>query len=78
MIKNTIDFVQVGDFDQLNIVFSDCTFIRSFSLFSDKCGLKELEKLEEEFSKDLLNPNLKSSKATLTKFLRNTDKQKSP
>jgi len=42
-------------------------------LFSDRCGVKDIEKLEEEYAKDLKKTHLLKTKNHLHRFLKGTN-----
>ena len=47
--------------------------MKQLTLFSDKCSPKELEKMQDDFDKDL-SLGRKTTKATLGRYLKNTEK----
>jgi hypothetical protein len=52
--------------------------IKQIAIFSDKCGPREIEKMELDFAKELEKAPCKETKIMLGKYLKGTDKQVSP
>ena len=50
-------------------IFEKLDFITEIELMSDKCGKKELEKLDEDYKKDL-KKGLKKTKAKLSRYIK--------
>lgn len=48
-VKQSIDWVTQVDVEMLSSVFSELDFVKQICLWSDKCGLNEISKLEEDF-----------------------------
>lgn len=53
----------------LSTVIGEIDIIKTFVLFSDKCQLKEIYKLESDYAKDLINCRY-ATKARLEKYLK--------
>jgi hypothetical protein len=73
----SIDWVAASDFEMLSTVIGELNFIKQLTLFSDRCSPKELEKMKEDFDKDLMF-NKKTTKAILGRYLKNTEKTLAP
>ena len=58
--------------ERVSQIFAECDIIKQIVLFSDKCSLKEVEKMEEDFEKDL--KTAKTTRIALGKYLKNTEK----
>jgi len=50
-------------------IFEKLDFLTEIELFSDKCGKKELEKLEEDYKKDL-KKGVNKTKAKLSRYIK--------
>ena len=50
-------------------IFETLDFLTEIELFSDKCGQRELLKLEDDFRKDIAR-NAKKTKANLWKYIK--------
>lgn len=72
-MKQSIDWVSAQDLDQVSTVFAEMNFLKQIVLFSDKCSLKELDKMQEDFERDLLHS--RTTKCALGKYLKNTEKK---
>jgi len=53
-------------------IFSQIDFVKQIYIFSEKCGEKEIDKLTEDFAKDLISS--RTTKAKLERYLKNSDK----
>ena len=53
MIKCSLDYVQSNDTDMLNTVFEELDIISTMILHSDKCSMKEVEKMQDDYAKEL-------------------------
>lgn len=60
------------DMERVSQIFSEVDFVKQIVLFSDKCSLKEVEKMQDDFKKDLLNS--KTTRVALGRYLKNTEK----
>jgi hypothetical protein len=47
-------------------------FLTEIELFSDKCGIREMQKLEDDFKKDMMLKR-KKTKANLWKYIKEDD-----
>jgi hypothetical protein len=47
-------------------------FLTEIELFSDKCGIREMQKLEDDFKKDIMLKR-KKTKANLWKYIKEDD-----
>jgi hypothetical protein len=52
-IKQSLDWLQSSNYHMLAEVLSSCDLIKVINLMSDKCGQKEITKLEEDYEKEL-------------------------
>jgi len=57
----------------ISTVFSELDFIKQLILFSDKCSLKEVEKMEADYERDLINSRF-TTKSRLNRYLKTSDK----
>ena len=48
-IKQSIDWVTLTDVEMLSNVFGELDFVKQICLWSDKCGVNEVAKLEEDY-----------------------------
>ena len=55
----------------LSTVIGEIDIIKTFVLFSDRCQMKEIHKLESDYAKDLIACRY-STKARLEKYLKGT------
>ena len=53
-------------------MISELDFVKQVVLFSDKCTLKESEKMEGDYERDLVTR--RTTKIKLGKYLKNTEK----
>lgn len=72
VIKNSIDFLAANDMEYANYAFEHLTFVTQIDLYSDKCGQRELDKLEQDFNKDM-DRGHKKTKANLWKYIKEDD-----
>lgn len=63
----------MSDIERCVIILQEVKFIKQIVLFSDKCSLKECEKMEEDFDKELRGP-ARVSRIQLGRYLKNTEK----
>ncbi len=64
--------MQPQELEMVANVIGEINFVRQLVVFSDRFGIQEFEKMQEDYSKDLkLN---KPTKATVSKYLKNTTK----
>lgn len=64
VIKISLDFLASNDFEYIYWVFENIDFLTEIELYSDKCGIREMMKLEDDFKKDI-SRNAKRTKANL-------------
>lgn len=65
-----MDWVDNTDLNMLSEVIGELNNISQFTLFSDRCGVKDIEKMDEEYAKDLKKPHLLRTKNHLHRFLK--------
>jgi hypothetical protein len=58
-------------------LITEVNFIKQITLFSDRCSIKDLDKMKDDFDKDLLL-NKKTTKAFLGRYLKNNEKTLAP
>lgn len=56
------------------MVLTEVNFIKQIAIFSDKCGPREIEKMEEDYAKELSADPCKETKVSLGKYLKGTEK----
>jgi hypothetical protein len=69
IIKGSLDFLASNDYEYMGWIFETLDFLTEIELFSDKCGQRELLKLEDDFRKDIAR-NAKKTKANLWKYIK--------
>ena len=67
-----MDFLASNDFEYAVYAFRYLDFLTEIELFSDKCGQREMLKLEDDFKKDI-NLNRKKTKANLWRYIKEDD-----
>jgi hypothetical protein len=67
-IKTSLDFLSSQDYDSMAQIFETLDFITEIELYSEKCGKKELQKLEDDYAKDLKKDS-KKTKANLWRYI---------
>jgi len=67
-IKTSLDFLSSGDYDNMKQIFEIVDFISVIELYSEKCGTKEMQKLHDDFNKDLAKGSTKT-KANLWRYV---------
>ena len=76
-IKQSIDWVTLTDVEMLSNVFGELDFVKQICLWSDKCGVNEVAKLEEDYKTELRSKK-QTSKINLLRYLKGgTKKEKS-
>ena len=74
IIKMSLDFLASNDMEYCCFVFQYLDFLTEIELFSDKCGQREMIKLEEDFKKDIALKRIGSKiKANLKKYIKDDD-----
>jgi len=53
VIKTSVDWLNSNDYEMMQYVFAEVDMVNEIMVFSDKCTLRELQKLDDEFEKDL-------------------------
>ena len=61
-IKTSLDGLPSSDYDNMYEVFKILHFMTEIELYSDKCGKKEMQKLDDDYKKDLIKWNSSKSK----------------
>jgi hypothetical protein len=74
-INQSLDWVPTSDLDMLSTVFGELNNIKLINLFSDKCTPKDLDKMENDYAKDLAACSL-VTKARLNRYVKNARKEK--
>ena len=72
-IKTSIDWVTSNDYETVSNIFAEMNFVKEVILYSDKCSLKDLEKMEGDYNKDLEKSRF-CSKATIGRYIKDTGK----
>lgn len=67
-VKQSIDWLTQIDFEACMNVFSEIDFVEEMIIHSDKCSVRELAKLEDEFAKELVKNKL-GSKCNIWRLL---------
>ena len=68
----SLDYLSTSDFEMGGNVLGEIDMVRELIFFSDKCTLKELEKLEDEFAKDLKKLRFKT-RVSIWKYIKDVD-----
>lgn len=71
-IKGTLDWVQAADYEMISTVFSELNIVNEVNLTSERLSQKDLDKMEEEYVKELRNINLTKTKQSVWKYLKNS------
>jgi hypothetical protein len=72
-IDTEIDWVESNDYDMLSNVFAEINFVRQVTLRSQKCSIKDLVKLETDYSIDLDRGRF-SSKVCFGRYIKEVGK----
>ena len=70
-IRTSIDWVSSNDYETVTNILGEINFIKEVILWSDKCGIKDLQKLESDYARDLVKSRF-SSKAILANYIKET------
>jgi hypothetical protein len=70
-VNISLDFLASNDFEYCVYAFQYLDFLTQIELFSDKCGKREMVKLEDDFKKDIaLWDKHRKVKANLKKYIK--------
>jgi hypothetical protein len=69
IIKASVDWLNSNDYEMMQNVFAEVDMVNEIMVFSDKCTLRELQKLEDEFDKDLKKLRYKT-RINIWKFIK--------
>lgn len=70
-MRTSIDWIKSSAVGTLNQVLGELDIIEELTLFSDKLGLPELNKMESEYAKEMKRPFQDKIKSTIWKFVQN-------
>lgn len=72
-IKTSIDWVSSNDYETVSNVFAEINFVKEVVLWSDKCSLKDLQKMEADYNRDLVKSRF-TTKANINNYIKETGK----
>lgn len=72
LIRISLDFLQSNDYEAMSDVIGELDFITEISLFSDKCSGRELQKMNEDFNKELKR-NRGKTRVNIWKYIKDTE-----
>lgn len=72
-IKTSIDWVSSNDYETVSNVFAEINFVKEVVLWSDKCSLKDLQKMEADYNRDLIKSRF-TTKACVNNYIKDTGK----
>ena len=65
----SIDFVTQQDVEYVMWIFDTLMFLTEVEIYSDSCGQRELEKMEDDFNKDV-KLGKKKTKARIWRYIK--------
>ena len=68
----SLDYLQSNDYEMAQNVFGAIDMVKEITIFSDKCTLREIQKCNEEFAKDLAKLRYKS-RVNIWKYIKDAD-----
>ena len=71
-LELSLDYIPTSSFEMASFVIGDLDMIAKIWFYSDKCGLREVTKLEEKFNEDLKKSRYKT-KVSIWKYIKETD-----
>ena len=72
-IRTSIDWVSSNDYETVSNVFAEINFVKEVVLWSDKCSLKDLQKMETDYNRDLVKSRY-TTKASINNYIKDTGK----
>lgn len=71
-IKMSLDYLQSNDYEMAASVLGAVDMVKEMVLFSDKCTLREIQKCQEEFEKEIKKTRQKC-KVSIWKYIKDSD-----
>jgi len=71
-IKLSLDYLQSNDFEMAYNVLAGIDMTKDIVIFSDKCTIRELQKTQDEFAKDLKKLRYKT-RVNVWKYIKDND-----
>ena len=71
-IKMSLDYLQSNDYEMATNVLGGVDMVKEMIIYSDKCGMKELTKCQDEFAKELAKSRYRN-KINIWKYIKDPD-----